>query len=113
MSRDFKGSVFIELESTEEMERVKGLAIEFEGAPLRMMPKKEYLKMKLDARKSRPNAQKVRRPALEACVRRGVVELRVSRAGHGKQANCRMVGVGVCSRHWLSLLTRDSLQAAY
>jgi hypothetical protein len=64
VSRDFKGSAFIELADKDEMERVKEMAIEFEGAPLRMMPKREYLGMKLQARKERPNAQKVRRPGL-------------------------------------------------
>lgn len=38
-SRDFKGSVFVELASVEQSDRVVGMALTFQGAPLRLQKK--------------------------------------------------------------------------
>ncbi|PRW45723.1 la 1 [Chlorella sorokiniana] len=55
-SKDFKGSVFVELASVEEADKVRALSLVFEGAPLKMEPKLDYIKRKEEERKSRPNA---------------------------------------------------------
>lgn len=55
-SKDFRGSVFIEFGSIEEAERVKTLSLEFEGAPLRLEWKREYMKKKEEERHARPNS---------------------------------------------------------
>jgi len=55
-SKDFKGSVFVELSSKAEADRIKGLALEFEGAPLVLEPKVDYVKRKEEERHARPNS---------------------------------------------------------
>ncbi|KAI7838439.1 hypothetical protein COHA_007702 [Chlorella ohadii] len=55
-SKDFKGSVFVELASEAEAEKVRGLSLVYEGAPLSMEPKLAYIQRKEAERKSRPGA---------------------------------------------------------
>jgi hypothetical protein len=43
-TNDFKGSVFVELASLDEVDRVLGLSLEFAGAPLVVERKSEYMK---------------------------------------------------------------------
>ncbi|KAF6258007.1 La domain-containing protein [Scenedesmus sp. NREL 46B-D3] len=52
-SRDFKGSVFVEASSVDEAQRLLGLSLEFEGAPLRMERKQHYLARKIAERKAK------------------------------------------------------------
>lgn len=56
-SKDFKGSVFVEFCTPEESKRVQTtLNLEFQGAPLVLEPKLEYMKRKEEERHARPNS---------------------------------------------------------
>jgi lupus La protein len=56
VSKDFKGSAFVEFATKEEAEGVAGAALTFKGAPLVLRPKGEYVKEKAEARHARPNS---------------------------------------------------------
>lgn len=55
-SKDFRGSVFVEFATTEEAARIRGLSLVFEGAPLQLEPKVEYMKRKEEERHARFNS---------------------------------------------------------
>ncbi|KAL4447785.1 hypothetical protein ABPG75_005004 [Micractinium tetrahymenae] len=55
-SKDFKGSVFVEFSSVEEAEKVRGKELVYEGAPLAMEPKLDYIKRKQEEREARAAA---------------------------------------------------------
>jgi lupus La protein len=56
-SKDFKGSVFVEFCTPEEAQRVQTtLNLEFQGAPLVLEPKLDYMKRKEEERHARPNS---------------------------------------------------------
>ncbi|EFJ53055.1 hypothetical protein VOLCADRAFT_120167 [Volvox carteri f. nagariensis] len=52
-SKAFKGSVFVEFASVEDADKVLGMSLEFDGAPLRMQKKLEFVEGKRAARKNR------------------------------------------------------------
>ncbi|GLC34153.1 hypothetical protein PLESTB_000843200 [Pleodorina starrii] len=52
-SKGFKGSVFVEFASPEDAEKVLAMSLEYEGAPLRMQKKVEFVEGKRAARKNR------------------------------------------------------------
>lgn len=56
-SKDFKGSVFVEFCTPEEAQHVQtSLNLEFQGAPLVLEPKLQYMKRKEEERHARPNS---------------------------------------------------------
>ncbi|PSC69422.1 la 1 [Micractinium conductrix] len=75
-SKDFKGSVFVELDSAEEAQRVLGLELMYEGAPLTLEPKLAYIARKEEVRKSRPGAAGAAdgKPAAAAAGRKRAAE---------------------------------------
>eukprot|EP00879_Flechtneria_rotunda_P012030 GHRR01012564.1.p1 GENE.GHRR01012564.1~~GHRR01012564.1.p1 ORF type:complete len:211 (+),score=68.44 GHRR01012564.1:1674-2306(+) len=52
-SKDFKGSIFLEAVSPEEAERVMGMQLVFQGAPLHIEKKQAYLARKIAERKAK------------------------------------------------------------
>ena len=57
VSRDFRGSVFVEFKSPEDMETALAAAMEYEGAPLRLEKKQDYLIRKIMDRKAKGKGQ--------------------------------------------------------
>ncbi|KAL4442520.1 hypothetical protein ABPG77_005104 [Micractinium sp. CCAP 211/92] len=55
-SKDFKGSVFVEFSSVEEAQKVRGMELVYEGAPLTLEPKLEFIKRKGEERAAREAA---------------------------------------------------------
>lgn len=55
-SKDFKGSIFLELASDEEAAKLQKLSLVFEGAPLKMEPKLDYVARKEVERRSDLNS---------------------------------------------------------
>ncbi|KAL3153757.1 hypothetical protein ABBQ32_013347 [Trebouxia sp. C0010 RCD-2024] len=56
-SKDFKGSVFVEFADTATAEKVVKMSIEHAGAPLKLEPKVDYMKRKIEERSLAPNSQ--------------------------------------------------------
>jgi len=56
LTKDFRGSIFLELDSVETANKVKEMELEFEGAPLKMVPKVDFKEEVIDIRHSRPNS---------------------------------------------------------
>ena len=57
-SKDFKGSIFLELATPEEAERVRNLSLVYAGAPIRFERKEDFIKRKGEENEKR-KAQKI------------------------------------------------------
>lgn len=55
-SKDFRGSVFVEFGSEETADKVRAMELEYEGAPIRMTPKSEFVEQKVAERHARTNS---------------------------------------------------------
>jgi lupus La protein len=68
VSRDFKGSVFVEFKTPQAMETALGADIEYEGAPLRLEKKQDYLIRKIKERKAKGKGQVGAREGPTWCI---------------------------------------------
>eukprot|EP00873_Tetraselmis_striata_P024318 jgi/Tetstr1/444582/TSEL_032433.t1 len=55
-SKDFRGSAFVEFDSEETAAKVGALELVYDGAPLRMTPKTEFVEQKIAEREARTNS---------------------------------------------------------